>query len=208
MDGSKPYHHGDLRAALLDAAEAELAESGVEGFSLRKVARRAGVSHAAPAHHFGDANGLLTALAAQGFERLVAMSEAADDPRAGARTRALIYGGAYVAFAVEHTALFRLCFSSGRPDYRDPALRIAADAAFERLAGFVAELDGRPTEWNAEGLRHSYAVWAVTHGLADLLSSGKMHHLSDLPPEARDRMVADLIATSLDAGSGHGPADD
>ena len=63
MDDRK-YHHGDLRAALLAAAEAELAERGVEAFSLRQVAKRAGVSHAAPAHHFGDAQGLLTALAA------------------------------------------------------------------------------------------------------------------------------------------------
>lgn len=59
----RPYHHGDLRAALLHAAEEELAERGMEAFSLRSVAKRAGVSHAAPAHHFGDAQGLLTALA-------------------------------------------------------------------------------------------------------------------------------------------------
>jgi hypothetical protein len=63
----RPYHHGDLRAALLSAAEEELAERGMEAFSLRSVAKRAGVSHAAPAHHFGDAQGLLTALAAEGF---------------------------------------------------------------------------------------------------------------------------------------------
>ena len=67
-----PYHHGDLAAALLAAAEAELAEKGVEAFSLRSVAKRAGVSHAAPAHHFGDATGVLTALATEGFRRFLA----------------------------------------------------------------------------------------------------------------------------------------
>ena len=66
-----PYHHGDLRNALVAAAEAELAEHGIEGFTLRGCAKRAGVSHAAPAHHFGDAAGLLTAVAAAGFERFL-----------------------------------------------------------------------------------------------------------------------------------------
>ena len=73
---ARPYHHGALRAALLAAAEAELAETGIERFSLRSVAKRAGVSHAAPAHHFGDTGGLLTALAAEGFTRFLATQHA------------------------------------------------------------------------------------------------------------------------------------
>ena len=75
-DDPKPYHHGDLRAVLLHAAEAELAERGIEAFSLRSVAKRAGVSHAAPAHHFGDTGGLLTALAAQGYQQFLAAQAA------------------------------------------------------------------------------------------------------------------------------------
>ncbi|NBO21074.1 MAG: TetR/AcrR family transcriptional regulator, partial [Rhodobacteraceae bacterium] len=71
MSDEKPYHHGDLATALIAAAHQELSEQGAAGFSLRRVARRAGVSHAAPAHHFGDAAGLLAALAAQGFRRLI-----------------------------------------------------------------------------------------------------------------------------------------
>src|SRR5215510_13729417 len=73
---AQPYHHGNLRAALLEAAEVELEAQGIEGFSLRGVAKRAGVSHAAPAHHFGDTNGLLTGLAADGYRRFVAAQEA------------------------------------------------------------------------------------------------------------------------------------
>src|SRR5262245_3431916 len=69
------YHHGDLRAALLKAAEAELAENGIEGFTLRGCARRAGVSHAAPAHHFKDVRAILTELAADGFEKLAELTE-------------------------------------------------------------------------------------------------------------------------------------
>ena len=87
------YHHGDLRAALLEAGEAELAEHGVEGFSLRGVAKRAGVSHAAPAHHFRDANGLLTALAAEGFRRFVAKQRAAPGRRRPDRAVAAGGGG-------------------------------------------------------------------------------------------------------------------
>ncbi|MEI5579289.1 helix-turn-helix domain-containing protein, partial [Streptomyces brasiliscabiei] len=68
----QPYHHGDLRRALLVAAEHELEEKGIEGFSLRGVAKRAGVSHAAPLHHFKDTRALLTALAGVGFERFLA----------------------------------------------------------------------------------------------------------------------------------------
>ena len=81
------YHHGDLRAALIAAAEATLAETGVEGFSLRQVAKRVGVSHSAPAHHFGDTQRLLCALAAEGFRRfreamLARQAAAAPDARA------------------------------------------------------------------------------------------------------------------------------
>ncbi|MCU0912422.1 MAG: TetR/AcrR family transcriptional regulator, partial [Rhodobacteraceae bacterium] len=99
-EGQRPYHHGDLRAALLAAAEAELEARGIEAFSLRSVAKRAGVSHAAPAHHFGDAGGLLTALAAQGFRRFVA-NQAAHEDRAGADPAARLVesGLGYIAFA-------------------------------------------------------------------------------------------------------------
>lgn len=72
--GEAPYHHGALRDALLAAAESVLNESGLEGFTLRECARRAGVSHGAPAHHFGDARGLLSAFAAQSFDQLEALT--------------------------------------------------------------------------------------------------------------------------------------
>ena len=121
------YHHGALHDALLGAAEAELAETGLEAFSLRRVAKRAGVSHAAPAHHFGDAGGLLTALAAEGFRQFTATMTAqealaAPDPRA----RMIAAGLGYIGFAAQRPALFRLIFSSDRPDGAAPELRCAA----------------------------------------------------------------------------------
>lgn len=199
MDDQRTYHHGDLRVVLLDAAEAELAETGLEGFSLRGVARRAGVSHAAPKHHFRDARGLLTALAARGYLRLLALGDARrarvadDDPR-----RALLaYGLAYADFAREHLALFRLCFASDRPDYADKALSDAANAAFDRLVRLVGRLRGVPVYGDLDAMEDAYAAWAMIHGLADLLASGRMSMLGGLPPEARDGRIAALLERVL-----------
>src|SRR5262245_53180879 len=107
------YHHGDLRAALVAAAEAILREQGVEAFTLRECARRAGVSHAAPAHHFGDARGLLSACAAAGFERLadsIEKSVVRAGPGADAVARLRAGSLAYIEFALHHRALFQLMF--------------------------------------------------------------------------------------------------
>lgn len=189
MTGKK-YHHGDLRAALLAAAEAELAERGVEGFSLRSVAKRAGVSHAAPAHHFTDAGGLLTALAAEGFRRFLDTqgareAQAAPDPRA----QLVAAGLGYIDFALARPALFRLMFGSDRPAFADPALCAASDAAYGHLQAQVAAAGGGPAD--------VAAVWAQAHGLADLLMSGRLKPLSDLAPSARDGALAALLARSF-----------
>ena len=111
-----PYHHGDLRQALLAAAERELEEKGIEGFSLRGVAKRAGVSHAAPLHHFKDTRALLTALAAQGFERFLAAQRARQAKAAADGLSQLVASGmGYIDFALTHRAIFRLMFSSTAP---------------------------------------------------------------------------------------------
>jgi len=138
----KPYHHGDLRAALLAAGEAELAERGIEGFSLRSVAKRAGVSHAAPAHHFGDVGGLLTALATEGFLRFQAALDAREAGVTDPRERALRAGLGYLDFATARPALFRLIFSSAKPDVTDPAFQAAAEAAYQHLVGLVKAMGG------------------------------------------------------------------
>ncbi len=196
---TRPYHHGDLRAALLAAAEAELAETGVEGFSLRQVARRAGVSHAAPAHHFGDARGLLTALAAEGFRQFLAAQAAREAAAAADPASQLVAAGlGYVDFAMERPALFRLLWQSERPDFADDDLGQAAKAAYQHLVDQVAAAGGRSTADEA-------AAWAIAHGLADLLASGRLASLGSLPPDARDAMVAGMIRRVLPAGPGAGP---
>jgi AcrR family transcriptional regulator len=188
---ARPYHHGDLRAALLAAAEAELAERGMEGFSLRSVAKRAGVSHAAPAHHFGDAKGLLTALAAEGFRQFLAAQAAREavaerDPAA----QLIAAGLGYIDFALARPTLFRLLWQSERPDFTDPDLGQAARAAYTHLVEQVSGAGGRGTADEA-------AVWAIAHGLADLLAAGRMASVGTLPAAARDAMLVTIIRRAL-----------
>jgi AcrR family transcriptional regulator len=159
------YHHGDLRHALLQAAEALLAERGPDGFSLREVARRVGVSNAAPAHHFSDAAALLTELAAIGFDRLsAAMADAAASVHDPAQ-RLLRMGEAYVTCAVAGPAMLRLMFHSDRVDRAAPRLRQAGDAAYRALNQAVAALPGRP----ADPYPDVAFAWSVVHGFAVLL---------------------------------------
>jgi AcrR family transcriptional regulator len=195
------YHHGDLRRALLEAAEAELVAAGLEAFSLRRVAKRAGVSHAAPAHHFGDVRGLLTALAAQGFERLVA-TQAEREAAAGADpdARLVASGVGYVDFAVAHPALFRLMFASGRPDHSDPHLKAAGRAAYRRLVDNVAAAAYGDSATDEPPVEAVMAAWSVAHGLADLIIGGQVEALAALAEPERTDAVAAILRGSLRGG--------
>lgn len=185
-----PYHHGDLRAALLTAAEAELAERGIEAFSLRRVAQRAGVSHAAPAHHFGDARGLLTAVAAVGFRRFLSMQrQRGDDEGPSPAERITGASLGYVDFALAHPAVLQLMFGSDRTSYADPDLKAAAGAAYMHLEGLVRAAGGDAAD--------ETAVWAMAHGLADLLASGRLKPLAGLSASARDAALRPVIARAL-----------
>jgi AcrR family transcriptional regulator len=193
MDG-RPYHHGDLRAALLAAAEAELAERGVEGFSLRSVAKRAGVSHAAPAHHFRDVQGLLTALAAEGFRQFLAAQAAREAVAAPDPTAQLVAAGlGYIDFALARPTLFRLLWQSERPNFDDSDLGAAARAAYQHLVDQVAAAGGRQTEDEA-------TIWALAHGLADLLASGRLKTVGSLPQPAREVMLERILRGVVPGG--------
>jgi AcrR family transcriptional regulator len=192
------YHHGNLRKTLLDAAEAELAERGIEGLSLRAIAKRAGVSHAAPAHHFRDVKGLLTALAVEGFHRFLAAQKARRS-HAGQEPRGMLIaaGLGYIDFALAHPALFRLMFSSDRPDFTDPALAVAAEAAFGALVEDVRRVNGEDPYLSESGMLDVMAAWAVAHGLADLLNSGRMKYLLGLPESQRDRSLGAIMGRAV-----------
>lgn len=197
-NGRQSYHHGDLRHALLNAAEKELTEKGIEGFTLRGCAKRAGVSHAAPAHHFRDANGLLTALAALGFERFLAcqkarQADAAQDPR----SQLVASGLGYVDFALANPALFRLMFASKRADFASGDLARHAEAAFDYLVQGVAAIRGRDPYRDAAGMLDVMATWGLTHGLADLMLSGRMKPLLAMPPAAREAALSRIIGRAF-----------
>jgi AcrR family transcriptional regulator len=166
------YHHGDLRAALMAASEAILLERGVEGFTLREAARRAGVSPAAPAHHFGDARGLLTALAVQGFETLGAYLRAGEAQGGSDPARRLKEQGlAYVRFALDHPARFDLMFRRARLNAQDPALVETSQAAFSVLQEGVAAIPGAGSPERAS--IRALAAWSTVHGFARLALDGE-----------------------------------
>jgi AcrR family transcriptional regulator len=168
------YHHGDLRRALLEAAADAIAEVGPAGVSLRDLARRVGVSHAAPAHHFGDKTGLLTAIAAEGYRLLAAATR-----QAWEETHDFLeVGVAYVGFAVTHRAHFEVMF---RPElYRadDPELVEAQTESKELLYGPLTELGARaPVEAGV-------AAWSLVHGVAWLWLNGVLPREVGDDPEA------------------------
>jgi AcrR family transcriptional regulator len=183
---SRPtYHHGNLPEALLDAAAALLQERGVAGTSLREVARRAGVSHSAPAHHFGDKAGLLTAVAREGFRRfLVALAEADEASADRPEERFTEIGVAYVRFAVENPAYFSVMWRSDVQDPRDPAVVEFAAPAFEILRRNVADLQARGWKRDDDTLGVAIGCWSVAHGLATLWLEGAL--ASQLPEGGGD----------------------
>jgi AcrR family transcriptional regulator len=188
MTSHRPYHHGDLRAALLAAAIEAIADGGLAALSLRRVAARAGVSHTAAAYHFGDKAGLLTAVAVEGYRRLGAELEAA-----GRDGSFLDVGVAYVNFAVTNRAYFEVMF---RPElhHRDDEDLLAARA---RTAEMLYGTKSPTTRQLADGV----AAWAIVHGLATLwLDDNLPAQLGDDPAT-----VTRLVASRLHR-PGHRPA--
>lgn len=168
------YHHGDLADALERAALEVLAEQPASSVSLREVARRAGVSHNAPYHHFGDRQGLLKAVAARGLRGLLAAMTAARDRAESPRARLIAIGRAYIDFAVDHAGQFDVIFDPEICDPREPnpvtAPLIAAND--ELLAESVRDvLVGRP---EAEVKATAASLWGTVHGLALLVSQGHL----------------------------------
>ena len=178
---TRGYHHGNLRRVIIDAAVEAIAESGTTTWSLRELARRAGVSHAAPAHHFGDKTGLFTAIAAEGYALFAdALAEAGDD--------FLEVGVAYVRFAVGHRGYFEVMF---RPDlYRsdDPEVvraRKVADGILWRGAGTLSD---EPSQDAA-----AIGAWSLVHGFAELWLSGNLSGDFQGAPDAAARTVISAL---------------
>ena len=174
--GGRKYHHGDLRAALLRAGEEELAEKGCAGFSLRGTAKRAGVSHAAPAYHFRDVQELRTALAAHGFERLSAamrseQGAAAPDPYAQLIAAAI----GYFRFGFENPALLNLMFETKGLDEQDPDLKQSAVDVVGIFAECVSALQRVSALSSSQERTLVAAVWSAVHGFTSIAFSSRLN---------------------------------
>lgn len=189
------YHHGDLREALLAAAEQLLREQGGPGgVTLRACARRAGVSHAAPQHHFRDLSDLLAELASRGFERLsealrAALEQVGDDPQA----RFVAVARTYVGFARESGPMFRLMFRSDVLNAGNASLRSAAVQTYAAMTDSVALQSGAPrvaVDDLSERIREPVLMedillaWSHLHGFALLLLEGQLDVFRGGAPEA------------------------
>jgi AcrR family transcriptional regulator len=175
------YHHGDLRQHLINAAQAIIRERGLEGFTLREAARRAGVSPAAPAHHFKDARGLLTEVALLGFRDFGIAMERADeaggeDPAARLREQGL----AYVRFALEHPARFQLMFRHVKLDMTNPEFAKAARHSYEILERAIRAITGTAPEQKLSGTDYGLllAHWSMVHGFSHLALGGDLPEIS------------------------------
>jgi AcrR family transcriptional regulator len=188
---SNTYHHGDLRKALLRSAESILKREGLGGLSLRATARAAGVSHAAPAHHFPDLSSLLSALAAEGLDRLSdnlieAANRGGDSPLELAKT--------YIGFAKANPALFQLMSDPSRLDSKNPELQAARKRGISVLAGTRGANIENPSLVQVGAMT---ANWALIHGLSLLLSTGRLGTLIRIAPAGTTEM--DLIEAAINS---------
>ena len=200
--GGDSYHHGDLHGALLTAAETVLERDGLAGLTLRAVAREAGVSHAAPTHHFGDLTGLLSELAAIGYRQFSA-----------AMVAARLAGGtgtgqakAYVAYAQAHPGLYALMFRNERLDMKRPSLHEAASAAFAGFARAIAASRQEQISADALSLDQAAAIaraWSLVHGFTTLLLDGRLADILRRLPKGNDAET--LLDAMLRSTAGRPP---
>ncbi len=192
-----PYHHGALRAALLEAAERVLEREGLSGLTLRAVAREAGVSHAAPTHHFGDLTGLVSELAAIGFRQFNAAMVAAGDSATGPLEKAMARARAYVAYAQAHPGMYGLMFRTERLDMTRPSLCEAANASFAGLAGAIGASRQEQISEQALSLGQAADIaraWSLVHGFTMLLLDGRLTDiLNRLPKGTHAGMLLDAM---------------
>lgn len=187
-----PYHHGDLPAALLEAVGEIVSEKGTAGVTLREAARRAGVSHSAPAHHFGDKDGMIAAYCEQGFELMAeevgaAFAAASVDGAPPTSEMISILGRAYVQFAADHPNHFNAMFRSGLDSVDEAAHdELEEHGAMTMLRTMVDELaaSGFIERQQAEAV--TVVLWGVAHGLATLWVDGAIAKM--FPDVTLDRL--------------------
>lgn len=179
MTTSRTYHHGDLRNTLIAEGLALLEEGGVSKMSLRAIAARAGVSHAAPKNHFANLRALYTAMAAEGYRRHVAFMRAGLPKRASRTAKLAAAMRGYVRFAQEHPHLFALMFSSDLCDLDDAELQTAGAESYGVLREISAGLDWDKADKPHADLRAETMIWSLVHGFAQLSNSGMLSTAPD-----------------------------
>jgi AcrR family transcriptional regulator len=174
MPRRKPYHHGNLREVLLQAAIRLIARRGPGGFTLREVARRAGVSHNAPYRHFRDKDALIAAVAAQGFRELNRGMVDAAASQTTALDRLKRSGWAYVSFALRRPEHFAVMFDAQVSKTKYPECAEAGEQAFGTLLGFIesCQRDGQLPA--GDSLPMALAAWALVHGIAKLVVTERL----------------------------------
>jgi AcrR family transcriptional regulator len=178
MRKPKPYHHGHLREALLQAAIQLIAEVGPAGFTLREVARRAGVSHNAPYRHFADGEELLAAVAAQGFRELDgAMLNVVRHQRSSV-ARLKRAGLAYVEFALRRPEHFTVMFDAAVSEHKTPDSAQAAEQAFGTLLGLVKSCQDEGRLPSGDVHQFALLAWSMVHGVAKLATAKRLPYES------------------------------
>jgi len=202
------YHHGDLRRALLEASLTLVEEAGIGALSLREVARKAGVSHNAPYHHFKDRGSLLAALADEGFAQLAAEMAAARAAAPDARARLQACGLAYVRFALKSAARFKLMF---RPELSAPSEGTPARAStspLDVLTAAIVETQQAGLAPPGDPMPLVLTCWSAVHGLASLWLDGPLARTQRAfgasSPDALATTMTSTLATLIIGAAGAG----
>ena len=184
----KAYHHGDLKNALLDAADEILLSQGLQGFTMRACARLANVSHAAPKHHFGDLNGLLTEVAIRGFDRLTAfLREKTRSVKGDLHAEIYATGMAYVEFAETYPEHFRIMFRGDIVLYDKKSPPEQVTKTFTELTNGILRQRGEPeiplvgsmASLNRALIKDIFMCWSFLHGYAHLRLEGQLKSIPE-----------------------------
>jgi AcrR family transcriptional regulator len=194
------YHHGDLANSLVAATVSLLETRGLDQLSLREVAREAGVSHAAPAHHFGDKSGLLTAVAIEGYQLLTKALLASQTPEGRSPEQRLLDAGyAYIQFALSHTAHFEVMFRPALTNSENPeyiASSLAAKEVLETcIRNFLLQQSPQVQIPEQQIQATVIALWSQVHGFATLWLAGNLGDITDTV--RRDMIVLDVLTSVI-----------
>ena len=196
----RPYHHGNLRRALLDEALATIRDEGVEALTLREIGARLGVSRSALYRHFADKRALIMAVATEGFRILREQLAAAWKEGGGGRTGSRTMGVAYVRFAIDNPSHYRVMFSRFvDPEPEEPELAAEAGGAFQVLVDSVATLQRAGVVRGDDPVLIARYVWAVVHGVAMLAIEGQIPEPGGV--EALMRYALERLGTGIRAGT-------